>query len=348
MSHELNKKGFKNILLVSLGITLVLLLFFGIRFYLSGIEWNFKTVLLSALFSFTVSLLIYSTSIFIINKLQKKYPWQKNNVKRIILEAITTSFAAAFIMSVYYLLVVAIAGQPETEDSILVQLFDHIIIAVVITLIIAGVSEVNFILDQWKESLLQTEKLKRQNIEFKYSALTQQVNPHFLFNSFNTLASLIPDAPDKAVEFVNRFSGIYRYVLEVKDKIVIVLNEEINFINSYIFLQQSRYGNNLKFNIKVEARHLQKLVIPLSVQLLVENAIKHNEISIEKPLHIKIFCEDNNLIVSNNYQPRNTQNDTTGTGLENLTQRYQLVTDEKPIFVLKNKKYIAKIPLIED
>jgi len=164
----------------------------------------------------------------------------------------------------------------------------------------------------------------------------------------NALVSLIPQSPEKAVEFVNKFSKIYRYVLDVKDKIVCEIKDELDFADSYCFLQKIRFGESLMIDKHIDSNYLNHFLPPLSLQLLVENAIKHNEISKTNPLEIKIYTQNDFVFVENTLKPKAVKNESTGIGIKNLTDRYAHLSDKIPEFYIKNNIYIAKIPIITE
>lgn len=190
--------------------------------------------------------------------------------------------------------------------------------------------------------------LENENILSQYEALKNQVNPHFLFNSLNTLASLIRFEPNNALKFIEEFADIYRYVLDVKDKILVTVKEELDFVQSYTYLQKLRHNQNLELLVKINVECLHKFIVPLSLQILVENAIKHNEISETYPLTIEINCENDWIIVKNNINKIDSHLLSKKVGLKNLTERYNLITDKMPIFSLNNNEYIARIPIINE
>jgi LytS/YehU family sensor histidine kinase len=164
----------------------------------------------------------------------------------------------------------------------------------------------------------------------------------------NTVYSLIDTHPDKAKEFITKFSKTYRHVLDVKEKVVVSLKDEIEFLNSYIFLQKIRHEGNLEISINIDAEKLNCYIPPLSLQMLVENAIKHNIVSEKNPLKIKIFNTGNSLIVKNKLQSKNSINESTKTGLNNLTERYKYISEKIPEFYIKDNEYVAEIPLLND
>jgi len=190
-------------------------------------------------------------------------------------------------------------------------------------------------------------KAQKENLQSQIEILKQQVNPHFLFNSLNVLSGLITVDVAKAQLFIDEFSQIYRYVLETIEQPVTSLSKEIDFMHSYLFLQQIRYGENLTFSVNIPAGLLAMVVPPLSLQVILENAIKHNIVNESKPLLIEIFSEGQFLVVKNNLQPKISAPVSTGLGLKNLVKRYALITDMVPSFKVETNHYVARIPLID-
>jgi sensor histidine kinase YesM len=194
-------------------------------------------------------------------------------------------------------------------------------------------------------------KLRQSNIEAQFETLKSQINPHFLFNSLSALSSLCyPNSqPLKAKQFIDEFSNIFRYVLEVKSKNVVELNQELEFVRSFFYLQQIRFVNGLVLKVNIDEVFMNYLVPPLSLQTLVENAIKHNIVSKEKPLTIEIFNEREVLIIRNNFQKRSSSDiSSTKTGLQNIIERYRLLTDLTPEYYENENYFVAKIPLLKD
>jgi len=189
--------------------------------------------------------------------------------------------------------------------------------------------------------------IENQSVIAQYEALKNQVNPHFLFNSLNILSSLIRHEDKSALRFIEEFADIYRYVLDVNDKTLIETQKEIGFVNSYLFLQKLRYGQNLEIEYKNMETLENSIIVPLSIQILVENAIKHNEISTEFPLKIEIFIEDNYLCVKNMIRRLNYEPESNRIGLRNLSARYAIITERPVSFSEQNVFFIAKIPLLK-
>jgi len=238
----------------------------------------------------------------------------------------------------------------QSEQSpVNTALFDNIMIAIIMNVIVVALVEIAFFLGKWKNSLIESEQLRRTNAEVRYAALTSQINPHFLFNCLNALSSLIQNDPEKAIVFTREFSRIYRYVLDSKDRLIVSLREELNFLNSYLYLQKIRFDKGFVHSIEIDADCLQLFLPPLSLQLLVENAIKHNEISEENPLILSIRGKNELLIITNNYNPvKKSSNPESGLGLKNLADRYSHYTNIIPVFKVENNQYTAIIPLLND
>lgn len=335
--------------LESVIIAVVVTTFFGLRMFINdNPHFGWQIGLMSFTFTFTVAFLITIQDHLLVNWFQVKFPWQSDNVKRIAIEFIVTSVGAGIIITLVFLSFIALYGEPVKAGPLEVRILDHIGIAVMINLVMLGISETNFLVKQWKQSIVKAEKIKHEHAVSQYQALNNQVNPHFLFNNLNTLAALIPQSQKKSLEFISRFSEVYRYVLDAGEKTVIELSEELDFIHAYIFLQKARHGQNLQVNINIGAEDLQKLIPPLSLQILVENAFTHNEVSESKPLKVDIYSACEYLFVDNNYQPRNEGRKTPGYGLKNLENRYAFLTDKQTETGVSGRLFRAAIPLIRD
>jgi two-component system, LytTR family, sensor kinase len=214
------------------------------------------------------------------------------------------------------------------------------------TVTVLSIYEALFYFRQWKDSLQASERLKKEHTMSQLEALRNQVNPHFLFNSLNTLTSLIPEDPGRAVAFVQELSNVYRNILEQKEKKVITLEEELSHLQSYLFLAGERFGESLHIDIRIAPDHRQLYLVPLSLQMLAENAIKHNIVSRRKPLHIEIHSGPETITVRNTLQPKSGPQEGTGTGLRNIRERFRL-TFGKDIDVNANESnFTVVLPLV--
>lgn len=194
----------------------------------------------------------------------------------------------------------------------------------------------------------QVLKLQKENLQSQFEVLKQQVNPHFLFNSLNVLTSLIKADPDLAETFTEKLSKVYRYVLENKEKDLVSLSTEMDFLNAYLFLINIRFSGKIIVEIDIDSKYAEYRVLPIAVQMLIENAIKHNTYSKTNPLLINIYTDENgNLIVCNNLKARETIMASTGVGLENITRRYSLISNHVPVFTKTETHFIARLPLLK-
>jgi PAS domain S-box-containing protein len=195
----------------------------------------------------------------------------------------------------------------------------------------------------------EREEIEKGVAQAQFESLKNQVNPHFLFNSLNVLSSLVHIDPDLSEKFIDQLARSYRYLLEQKDKELVPLKTEIEFVQSFSFLLKIRFEEKLKINIKLPAEAMNDLIAPLTLQLLIENAVKHNTVSLEEPLIIDLFMDsDKYLVVKNNLQIRVQRMPSTGLGLKNIINRYKLLTNAAPEFQVLNDTYIARIPLIKN
>mgnify|MGYP006291004975 CR=1 FL=1 len=218
--------------------------------------------------------------------------------------------------------------------------------SLVIIALVSTIYESVYLYYQLRVTIEEREQLKRENVESQLEGLRNQVNPHFLFNSLNTLTYLIPEDPDKAVEFVRRLSHTYRYILEIRDKKLVTLREELEFLKAYRFLVQERFGDKLRIETDVPAGMEERHVISLALQMLLENAVKHNIISQSRPLHIHIFVDNDQLVVRNKLQPRQQSQPSTGTGLENIRHRYQFFTQKEVKVKAREGIFEVRLPLL--
>jgi hypothetical protein len=202
-------------------------------------------------------------------------------------------------------------------------------------------------LESDKERLLEeNEMLHQENLMARFETLKSQIDPHFLFNAMNTLYTLVETEPKKAREFVSSFSALYRKVLTSRERTIVPVQEELELVHHYLFLQRIRFGDSLRVKVEVPAHALQGYLPPFTLQMLLENAIKHNVISAAHPLHITITVEGDHLIVRNDLLPRGTKEAGTGTGLENIRRRYLMLGADEPTFTVSDPYYTASVPIL--
>jgi two-component system, LytTR family, sensor kinase len=193
---------------------------------------------------------------------------------------------------------------------------------------------------------MELERVKSDNLGAQYELLKQQINPHFLFNSLNTLKAMVESGEQEAVDFILKLSNFYRYTLESRKLDLIHVHEEMEILNAYLFLQKARFESGFTFTSKLSDKTLNTLIPPFTLQLLIENCIKHNVVSLQRPLHISVYEQDNLIVVENQVQPKTSENNSLGVGLKNIDLRYSHLL-EKHIEIVNNEKvFQVKLPLI--
>lgn len=343
---KLNKHTILAILLLAFFVQLVIITYnYVTGFIVVPNIGNYLTRLaIGTAFSFVFAVVLVYLDLKIINGLDKLLPLPHKLIARIPAELVLSVLAGTIIGS----LVTIIAGTlMPYEDGLLKNVVNNSLITSVINIIIITVIEAIVWFKRSQQSLLKAEKLERENSQIRFETLKSQLNPHFLFNSLNVLSSLIKKDSDKAQNFIDEFSSVYRYTLDVIEKPVVELREELDFAKSFLFLQKIRFDNAVDMEINVDASKLNYFVPPLAVQTLLENAFKHNKATTDSPLKIKIHNENDLLVVINNLQPKIKGTDSKGVGLNNLNKRYELLGEKLPQYSVTEKEYVAKIPLIK-
>ncbi len=222
----------------------------------------------------------------------------------------------------------------------------YLIISVALTLLVNSVFVASAFFKFWRDTISEKEAVKREIVLAEFATLKNQINPHFLFNSLNTLTSLIEEQPALASEFVQKMASVYRYVLTQRDKETAPLHDELKFVESYIYLNKIRFGENFNTHIQVDEIHQNKQVVTLALQMLIENALKHNVISEQRKLELHILVEGDFLVVKNKIQRKATSADSNGIGLNNIVHRYSFVTD-KPVQIEDNGiEFCVRLPLL--
>ena len=326
--------------LANLGLAIIIsLLFF------KGFSGSFSNFLASVAWGFVICATQWLGHSYIYDRLDRKYSWQNHLIKRALINSLAIIVYAVFAYLIVSLIMVGIIyGEfPENpiswaiRSSYIAILFSF---AVSILLVTGGFFR------KWKSSLLEAERLKSEMLRYKYESLQNQINPHFLFNSFNVLSDLVFENQQKAVQFIKQMSQLFRYVLDSRDKELVPISEEMDFIASFAFLLQTRFEDKLTINIDVKSEK-DELMVPMTMQLLIENCVKHNEVSTSKPLKISVSRQNGYIEVVNNLQSINVGNDSKATGLPNIIQQYSYFTD-KPIEIEKTEQNFAvRVPVIK-
>jgi len=288
---------------------------------------------------------IFTEVIYRINLwLDRKMAWQQGPLRRLLLQTMTFWFVSILVFNGIRLALVHFFSSKK-----FILLTDEITVSVFVLCLIIILSAVDFgtiLIREWRDSLAQAEKYKKESAEFEFEMLQAQINPHFLFNSLNTLSSLVYEDADRSAEFIRKLSDVYRHVLESRQKDVILIEEELAFIRSYVFLLEIRFDKKLRVELDIEKDLMDKKIAPLSLQLLIENAVKHNVVSDKKPLLIRIFNDTNYLLVKNPLQLKSVKEKSNGMGLKNISSRYRALCGKDVIINTENDTFTVKLPII--
>lgn len=340
---EFEGVGFEDKWVISIGILIM-----GIVFPLvNGIFFNLSAfyIMLNIIFSTFSSAAMWLGCRFIIFKAWHYFPWDKKPVKHLLFEIAAISVFIFFTVKIVFVVASFFLSEEVGKAYIFADIY---VSSLIISLIISFIHEAVFFYMLWMKTNKRAEQLERENLLSQYETLKNQINPHFLFNSFNTLITLIEEDKDAASDYTQKLSDFFRIILQLRDKSIIPLKEELELIDTYVYIQKKRYGNNLVVNKSIPENTLEKGVAPLSLQMLVENAVKHNVISTEKPLIIEISVTGNNyLLVRNNFQKRNDNEASSGLGLINIQNRYSFLSDKKPEIIVNSDFYAVALPLLD-
>jgi two-component system, LytTR family, sensor kinase len=335
--------GFNDRWLVALGLplasVLVSLLLFAEAY--DHLNWGFMAVCIPMSFIYTS--IFWAGMRRIYTEMKWRYPAFEHIRRRVVWVFLGFNVLYLFVNTVLDWFFKYTGMDHDGEPN---QIVEYIASLILSALVITLYEAISFYI-QLQRTVAEKAQLERQNIESQLEGLRNQVNPHFLFNSLNTLIYLIPEDADKAVNFVQKLSKVYRYVLESRDAKIIPLAEELDFLKSYIFLLKERFGENLRVTIKDLEQKPDATIVPLSLQMLFENAIKHNVISTEKPLEIEVFAENGHLVVRNNLQRKNQVMDSTGVGLQNIKDRYRMLTEREVEVITSQQYFTVALPMVE-
>jgi len=329
----------------SLGVLIFIVM--GVVQYMNGnLITDKKELLALFLLNQLYSVVIYMGNAFFVWYLVKKYRsdlFQTKHLTKAILGAVAISMACIFLLRVF--IKVGIYGDELMEmlrGERLQFYYSSLIIAMVVTTLFYLI----YYYRHKQESKVKQQKIIAGTASAQFDALKNQLDPHFLFNSLNVLTSLIEENPAAATRFTTALSKVYRYVLEQKNKPLVTISEELQFAKLYMSLIKMRFEDSIVFVVPDHLSNPEAKVVPLSLQLLLENAVKHNQVTPSRKLHITILEKDGNLIIRNNYQPKKVIKEGTGVGLQNIRKRYYLLTDRAVTIQQNDKEFSVAIPLL--
>jgi len=316
-----------------------------INFYFGwGNQFSWQNFFWNVLASVILTIVFWTGSRLIIVYLIKKYSWIYQTKRVAIIHIILGLVFSILVIFLFYLVLWVFVMHRKTLHGFFFHFKTGFFICLSLYLIVVLIVYSYYFFRSWRESLLNEERLKLETLALQYESLKNQVNPHFLFNSLNVLTSLIERDKDASIKYVKQLSDVFRYVLDQNVRELVPVETELKFIESYKFLQNIRFGNN--FHIETNIKEKNFLMVPLALQILVENAVKHNEISTENPLTIHIYDDDDYLYISNNLQPRGNLPDSNQIGLKTLDFQYEFLAKRKMEVLNADNQFIVKLPKI--
>ncbi|PXY42642.1 histidine kinase [Flavobacterium cheongpyeongense] len=314
-----------------------------------GDDLNIQNVLITFFISCLYSFGVGFGNGFLNVLLDKKWDWLDQTNLRVYYGIIVTIlYTVPVVLGINYYIFVYLQNLPIdkffSERMIWIHLF-----YIILSLAVSTFMQARSFMVKWKQASkfeITQQKIIAGTANAKFESLKNQIDPHFLFNSLNVLSSLIEENPDNAQRFTTSLSKIYRYVLEQKDKELVSVEDELSFAKTYMNLLKMRFENSLFYELPATVINPDAKVVPLSLQLLLENTVKHNVVSEQKPLHIRIFIDGDCLAVQNDFQKKEVLQDRQGVGLQNIVNRYAIITNRKVLIEQNEQTFTVKIPIL--
>lgn len=276
-----------------------------------------------------------------------KMPWKESQGKLRIAVGIIGSIPVTLVGLFFLRMLEVMYLDGQSYDYFIShQRLGSYVFGLLISFMIVIIFHAIYFYKQAQENKVKDSQIVAKTESAKFQSLKNQLDPHFLFNSLNVLTSLIEENPSGAEKFTTGLSKVYRYILEQKDKDLVSVVDELKFAKAYMQLLKTRFEEGVEFEIAEGLETLDFKIVPLSLQLLLENAVKHNAITPQKPLHIKIYQEGTKLVVQNSYNPKQVLEKSTKVGLENIKQRYKLITKETVEVLQDNQLFVVKLPFL--
>jgi hypothetical protein len=330
-------------IIISISIFLVLLF---VRFITgNAIHFNYG-LLVNFGYTMLYGLSLYFANAMIFIYLDSIFKTERFTKKRIVI-----GFLTSFIISIFVIFLLRVFEDVIVEGStfsafLTRENISNYLVAIILTFIVTLAFHAFHFYKAYNENKVKEQKIIAGTANAKFESLKNQIDPHFLFNSLNVLSSLIEENPENAQKFTTSLSKIYRYVLEQKDKELVTVQEELSFAKTYMNLLKMRFENSITYELPDNFDNPEAKVVPLSLQLLLENTIKHNVVSEQKPLHIKIYVKDNYLVVENNLQKKEVMQDRRGVGIQNIVSRYAILSKRRVLINETNSTFTVHLPIL--
>ena len=340
------KTDLKSLLKISFIIAIIIFIIERVVFN-GGFNIPLNDLLLVFGIHFMYAFVLSAINGYFFKFLETKFTWKDHSKYRLIIGAFgSVTLTMIGLVLLRFVTMVLILGKPVESFFNDSNAKTYYLFGLIVTLFASLVFHAIFFYKALTEKKVKEQQIVAKTETAKFESLKSQIDPHFLFNSLNVLTSLIGENPKQAEKFTTKLSKVYRYVLEQKSKDLIDLDEELQFAKTYMELLKMRFENAVTFEIPEKASNPNLKIIPLSLQLLLENTIKHNVVSEENPLKVSIVEEEGYLIITNNYSPKTVLERGTKVGLKNIVDRYSLITLKK-VFIEKNsEKFTVKLPLL--
>ncbi len=310
---------------------------------LGGLPEFFTRLIFGTLAGTPVAIALFALDGIALRTFDRHVRWESSFALRLVLEV---PAAAVIGIILGALLTVAVHFIAPFHDGLVKNVINNALIVGVLNIIVTAGLEAMMAYRRTQDERQRAEHLERENADIRFEVLKSQLNPHFLFNSLNVLSSLIQKDQARAQHFVDEFAAVYRYILDVIDLPVVELHRELDFARSYLYLQTIRFEQSMQIEIEVDTQLLGRHIPPLALQTVLENAFKHNRVSVEAPLRVRIGSDDGRLVVRNNLQRKAHGVESRGVGLENLRRRYAHLGGREPRFTMLNDEFVAELPLL--
>ena len=307
---------------------------------------NFKVLLLTFGIYQVYSFVIGFSNMSFFDFMEKRKWKQKDRVKRIILGFVGATLLTLVCLFFLNMFTDMYFDGKTLEEFIKGESFHRYKFSIWITLTVISIFHIVYFYNRYQQNRIKEQKVIAGTASAKFDALKNQLDPHFLFNSLNVLTSLIEENPENAQKFTTSLSKVYRYVLEQKNKELVTVDEELRFAKTYMSLLKMRFEDSIVFTMPEKASNPESKVVPLSLQLLLENAVKHNTVTSSKPLHIRIYEDQGSLVVENNLQTKQIVKKSTGVGLSNIKQRYGLLTNKTVSISKETSRFLVALPML--